>query len=305
MDLLAAFHAFVRVAETGSFSAVARETGVTQPAISRQVAALEEHLGTRLVHRSTRSVALTEDGRDLLDHARTVLESVENAEGAVGRRHGGVSGMVRVSAPVVFGRVLIAPRIHRLLDRNPSLSVDLLLEDRQMDLVQEGIDVAIRAGPLPPDSPFIARRIGSFQRLVVGSAAYFERNPEPQAPADLAAHQCILYDRHSGPGVWRLDGPDGEIEVPVTGRFHTNSPEAGREAVLTDLGLAVMSAWLVREELRDGTVRAVLQDWKPPRVPVHAIYPSQRNLAARTRALIEFLVVDLRTDPESKELWAP
>src|SRR5690349_521513 len=119
MDLLAAFRAFVRVAETGSFSAVARETGLTQPAISRQVAALEQHLGARLVHRTTRSVGLTEDGRDLLAHARSVLEAVERAEGAVGQRRGGVSGMVRLSAPVVFGRVLIAPRIHSLLERHP------------------------------------------------------------------------------------------------------------------------------------------------------------------------------------------
>ncbi len=305
MELLAAFHAFVRVAESGSFSAVAREAGVTQPAISRQIASLEEHLGTRLVNRSTRSVALTEDGRDLLAHARAVLAAVEQAEDSVGRRHGGVSGMVRLSVPVVFGRVLIAPRLHLLLERHPELSVDLLLDDKPLDLVQDGVDVAIRVGELPPESPFIARRIGSFQRLVVGSASYFERRGEPRTPADLSAHDCILYDRHSGPGVWRLNGPEGEIEVPVSGRFHTNSPEAGREAVLTGLGLAVMSAWLVRDELRQGTVRAVLKQWKPPLVPVHAIYPSTRNLAARTRALIEFLLADLRADPSSLELWAP
>jgi DNA-binding transcriptional LysR family regulator len=305
MDLLAAFRAFVRVAETGSFSAVARETGLTQPAISRQVAALEQHLGARLVHRTTRSVGLTEDGRDLLAHARSVLEAVERAEGAVGQRRGGVSGMVRLSAPVVFGRVLIAPRIHSLLERHPRLSVDLLLDDRPMDLVQEGVDVAIRIGELPPDAPFIARRLGAFQRLVVASAAYLARNPEPLHPSDLARHECVLFDRHSGRGIWTLNGPEGEIEVPVEGRFHTDSPEAAREAVLTGLGLAVLSAWLVRNELRDGTVRAVLQAWKPPLVPVHAVYPSQRNLAARTRALIEFLLTDLQLDPQLAELWAP
>ena len=305
MDLLAAFHAFVRVAETGSFSAVAREAGVTQPAISRQIAALEGHLGTRLVQRSTRSVALTEDGRFLLGHARSVLAAVDRAEESVGRRHGRVSGMVRLSAPVVFGRVLIAPRLHTLLERHPELSVDLLLDDRQMDLVQEGIDVALRVGALPPDAPYVARRIGSFQRLVVAASSYFERHAEPQTPADLARHECIQYERHSGPGLWTLNGPDGEFEVPVSGRFHTDSAEAAREAVLTGLGLAVLSAWLVRRELRDGTVRAVLQDYKPPLVPVHAIYPSQRNLAARTRALLDFLVRDLRSDPQSAALWAP
>lgn len=304
MDLIAAFHTFVRVAETSSFSAVAREMGVTQPAISRQIAALEEHLGTLLVHRSTRSVGLTEDGRDLLVHARSVLAAVERAEEAVGRRHSGVSGMVRLSVPVVFGRVLIAPRIHLLMAQHPELMVDLLLDDRPLDLVHDGIDVAIRVGALPPDAPFIAKRIGSFQRLVVGSAAYFERKSAPQTPDDLAAHDCILLERHS-PGVWRLNGPDGELEVPVSGLFHTNSVEAAREAVLTGLGLAVLSTWVVRDELRNGRVRSVLDAWKPPRVPVHAIYSAQRNLAARTRALVDFLLADLRADPQSQELWAP
>ena len=303
MDLIAAFQTFVRVAETSSFSAVAREAGVTQPAISRQIAALEEHLGTRLVHRSTRRVRLTEDGRDLLVHARSVLASVERAEEAVGRRHGGVSGVVRLSVPVVFGRVMIAPRLHTLLERHPALTVDLLLDDRQMDLVHDGVDVAIRVGALPPDAPFIARRIGSFQRLVVGSAAYFERHAEPQTPTDLAQHACILQERHS-PGTWRLNGPDGEIDVPVSGRFLTNSVEACREAVLTGMGLGILSSWLVRDAMREGRVRAVLQAWKPPLVPVHAIYPSQRNLAARTRALIEFLVTDMRADPRSEAFWS-
>ncbi len=302
MDLLAAFHTFVRVAETGSFTAVAREAGLTQPAVSRQVAALEAHFGARLVQRTTRSVALTEDGRDLLGHARAVLEAVERAEGAVGRRQGGVSGMVRLSAPVVFGRVVIAPRIHSLLERHPGLSIDLMLDDRPMDLVHEGVDVAVRVGELPPDASFVARRIGTFSRLIVGSAAYLARHPEPLHPADLARHQCILFDRAARPGVWTLSGPGGSMDVAVEGRFHTDSPEAGREAVLTGLGLAVLSAWLIRRELRDGTVRPVLQDWKLPLVPVHAVDPTQRNLAPRTRALIDFLVQEFRADPELFEM---
>ena len=305
MDLLAAFRAFVRVAETGSFSAVAREAGLTQPAVSRQISMLETHLGARLVQRTTRSVALTEDGRDLLGHARTALEAFERAEEAVGRRHGGVSGLVRVSAPVVFGRVLIAPRVHLLLERHPGLSIDLVLDDQPVDMVHEGVDVALRIGELPADASFIARRIGAFSRLIMGSSAYLALHPEPLQPSDLAGHECILFDRNARHGVWTLNGPEGEIKVPVKGRFHTNSSEAGREAVLTDLGLAILSVWLVRHELRDGTVRPVLEQWKPPLVPVHALYPSQRNLAARTRAVINFLLQEFRSDPQLSEMWAP
>ncbi len=304
MDLLAAFQAFVRVAETGSFSAVAREMGLTQPAISRQVAALEAHLGARLVQRTTRNVALTEDGRDFLEPARSALQAVERAEGAVGRRHGGIAGLVRVSTPPVFGRALIVPRLHLLLERHPGLSIDLVLDDPSMDLVHNGVDIAIRIGELAADASYVARQIGLISRLIVGSAAYLADNPEPLHPSDLARHECVLDDRSARRGIWTLGGPEGMVEVSVEGRFSTDSPEAGREAVLTGLGLGMISAWLVRRELQEGTVRTVLRDWKPSPLPMHAIYPSQRNLAPRTRAVLDFLLKDLRSDPEVAEVWS-
>ncbi len=302
MDFLSAVRVFVRVAEAGSFSAVAREMGITQPAVSRQVAALEAHLGARLVQRTTRSVALTEDGRDFLDPARTVLQSVEHAEGAVGLRHGGIAGLVRLSSPVVFGRVLIAPRVHLLLERHPGLSVDLVLDEPSMNLVHDGIDLAIRIGEQAAGNTYVARRIGAFSQLIVGSAAYLAANPAPQHPSDLARHECIIDDRSARREVWALYGPGGCVEAPVVGRFRTDSPEAQREAVLSGLGLAKLSKWLVRRELRDGTLRVVLPDWRSAPVPVQAIYPSRRNLAPRTRAVLDFLLEQFRSDPEISEI---
>lgn len=296
MDLLAAFRAFVRVAESGSFSAVAREMGVTQPAVSRLVGALESHLGARLLQRTTRSLALTEDGRELLEPARAALDAAERAEGAVGRRHAGPSGIVRIAAPVVFGRVLVAPLVHRLLERHPALSVDLVLSDRVADLVHDGIDVALRVGEVP-DTSLIARRIGAFRRLLVASTGYLDRHGTPRLPADLPAHACILVNSAGHSDTWRLLGPDGPVEVRVSGRFRTDSAEAARAAVRTDLGIAVISGWLMQRELRDGSVRRVLDPWHSAPVPVHAVYPSQRFLAPRTRAVIDFLVDEFRSDP--------
>ena len=198
MDLLAGFRTFVRVAESGSFSAVAREIGATQPAISRQISALEQHLDARLIQRTTRSLTLTEDGRDLLDHARRVLDCVEEAETAVGRRQGAPSGLVRMATPSTFGRLYVAPRMRRLLDRYPDLSVELHMSDSVTDMIAGGIDLAIRGG-LVHEASLVARRIGSSARLVVASVDYLERNGTPAHPSDLARHSCIVFLQGAAP----------------------------------------------------------------------------------------------------------
>ena len=295
MDLLAAFRVFVRVAESGSFSAVARELGQTQPAVSRQVSALESHLGARLLQRTTRSLALTSDGQDLLGHARSVLEAVERAEGAVGRHRQGPSGLVRVSSSVTFGRVVIAPRLPGLLERHPMLEVDLRLDDRPADLVHDGIDVAVRVGDIT-EASLIARRLGTVSMQVMGAPVYLARHGVPRTLEDLASHQCVIRERTAHPNVWRLIGADGVRDVPVSGRFRTDSVEAAKVAVSSGMGLAVLSNWLMQKELAAGTVVPVLTDWKPPAPAVHAVYPSQRNLAPRSRAVIDFLVAEFKRD---------
>ncbi len=295
MDLLAGLRTFVRVAESGSFSAVAREIGATQPAVSRQISALEQHLDARLIQRTTRSLTLTEDGRDLLDHARRVLDCVEEAEMAVGRRQGTPSGLVRIATPSTFGRLYVAPRMRRLLDRYPELSVELHMSDSVTDMIAGGIDLAIRGGVVQ-EASLVARRIGSSARSVVASVDYLERNGTPAHPSDLARHSCIAFLQGAAPNEWRFNGPDGAVSVEISGRFRTDSSDALREAVMAGVGLALASSWVFGADLTSGRAKAVLQRYQAEQVPIHAVYPSRRNLAPRTRAVIDFLLDEFRLD---------
>jgi DNA-binding transcriptional LysR family regulator len=296
MDLLSAFRVFIRVAEAQSFSAVAREMGTTQPAVSRQVAALEEHLGARLIQRTTRSLALTEDGRDLLGHARRVLDSVEEAEAAVGRRHALPGGLVRLSTSSTFGRLYVAPRMPRLLERYPEMSIELRMSDTITDLVADGIDVAVRVTQVQ-DSSLVARKIGSSRRIAVASEACIAAYGEPKHPSDLNNLPCIIFTGSATPGEWVFEGAEGAVAVHVGGRFRTDNGEGVREAVLAGLGYALLPTWFFGTEVSDGRLRPVLTGWEPPPTAITAVYPSRRNLAPRTRAVIDFFVDEFRLDP--------
>jgi DNA-binding transcriptional LysR family regulator len=296
VDLLVAFRTFVRITETGSFSAVAREIGATQPAISRQIAQLEEHLGVRVFQRSTRSLTLTEDGRDLLTHARLVLDSVAEAEAAIGRRRGTASGLVRLGCPTVFGRVYIAPRIGALLERHPGLSVELSVADDIVDMVQQGLDIAIRVGEIA-DPSLVARKVGSTTPTTIASPAYLQQRGEPTQPSDLTQHECIIFTRGTDPTEWVFTGPEGTVSVTVQGRFRSNGIEAVLAATIHGVGISRMPAWMARDALQSGEVRRVLAGWRPKPRPIFAVYPSRRFLAPRTRAVIDFLVDEFRLDP--------
>lgn len=300
MDLLAAFRVFARVAEAGSFSAVAREMGTTQPAVSRQVSALEDHLDTRLIQRTTRSLTLTQDGQDLLGHVRGVLERVDEALAAVGRHRGAVSGLVRLGSTQTFGRRYLMPLMPALLDRYPGLTVNLTLNDERQDLIAAGLDLVVRVGTIA-DSSLVARRVGSVATLIVAGADYLARRGEPLHPRELANHDCIIFDRLENPHEWRLAGPDGPQTVTVRGPFSTNSMEAVREAVLRGMGIGVMPAYMGPDTLGEAGGRAILQPWQPRRSPLHAVYPSRRHLAPRTRAVIDFLIDAFRHDPVVSE----
>ncbi len=296
MDLLTAFRTFVRIAETGSFSAVAREVGATQPAISRQVAQLEQHLGVRLFQRSTRSLTLTEDGRDLLTHAQVVLDTVAETEASIGQRRASPSGLVKLGCPAVFGRVYIAPRIGLLLARYPDLVVELVIEDDVVDMVQQGLDVSVRTGEIT-DPSLVARRIGLTTAHIIASTEYLERMGEPKHPSELAAHECVLFTRMASPEEWVFHGPEGAVSVPVKGRFRSNGIEAVLAAVVGGVGISRVPLWMVRDEIDSGRVRRILADWQPKPRPIFAVYPSRRFLAPRTRAMIDFLVDEFRLDP--------
>lgn len=299
MDLLAAFRCFVRVAETGSFSAVAREVGSTQPAISRQIAALEAHFDVRLIHRTTRSLTFTQDGQDLLAHARRILDTVDETEEVLGKRRASPAGLVRIASSSSMARLHIIPRLPRLMQRYPQLDVEVSISEQVQDLVAENLDIAIRAGQIA-DSSLVARHLGSTSRGILASVKYLDKHGEPQAPIDLASHACLVYTgglSRASAHLWEFEGADGSTSVAVQGRFRSDSIEGICEAVRAGLGISQAPTWMFNEDLAAGRVRAILKEWQPPRVPIHAVYPSRRHLAPRVRAVIDFFVNEFRLDP--------
>ncbi|TAD89975.1 MAG: LysR family transcriptional regulator [Alphaproteobacteria bacterium] len=296
MDLLALMRCFVRVAEAASFTAVAEETGSSQPTISRQIAQLEAHLGARLLLRSTRQVALTDEGQRFLDRARTVLDSVAEAEGSVGRKRMRPTGTLRLAMPVVFGRLHVAPRLSRLLARYPDLALDLVMHDGTTDLIEEGIDLAVRIGAVT-DPSLIAKRFGTTRRLTVATPGYLAAHGTPRYPQDLGQHQCILYTRLSTGPVWRFSSPTGPLDVTVSGRVRANNSDGVRAAVLDGHGIAVVPNWMLTDELETGALVSLLTAFEPERLPMQVVYPSRRYVPLKTSAAIQFFETEFRLDP--------
>jgi DNA-binding transcriptional LysR family regulator len=297
-DTLALFRTFVRVVEAGSFTAVAKEQSASQPKISRQIAALEAHLGCRLFQRTTRAVKLTEDGRAFYDHARRAIEIVTEAETSVGRRKGKPSGTLRIASAVVMGRLHIVPRLPRFLERYPEVAVDLVMNDDFTDLIGEGLDLAVRVGELT-DPGLVARRIGTTRRVVVATPDYLARRGEPKTPDDLREHDCIVYARLATGANWPFTGPDGPILAPVRGRFRVNNTEGVRAAILNGLGVGMAPVWhFVDGEIESGRLKVLLRDVEPERQPIHAVYPSRRFLAPKVRAMIDYLANEFERDPK-------
>lgn len=296
MDLLSPMTTFVRVVEAGSFTAVAAERNTTQPTISRQIASLEEHLGTRLFTRTTRALTLTDDGRAFYERALRALEAVAEAEGAVGRRRGKPAGLLRLAAPVVFGRLHLVPRLPAFLARYPDVEVEMIMSDGFADLVEQGIDVAIRVGEVT-DPGLIARRIGTVRRVTVASPAYLKRRGVPKTPAYLADHDCIVYTRLASGNRWTFETQTGPETVAVKGRFRVDNSEGVREAVLGGLGIAVIPSYAFRDELETGAVRELLKRFEPRRLPMHAVHPSRRLVPLKVRALIDYFADEFALDP--------
>jgi DNA-binding transcriptional LysR family regulator len=303
-DRLALFRTFIRTVEAGSFSAVAREMHTTQPTVSRQIALLEEHLGCRLLQRTTRALTLTDDGRVFYDHASRTLESLAEAESAVGRRKGNPSGRLRLASAVVFGRLHLIPRLPAFLARFPEIDLDLVMNDGFADLVEEGIDLAIRVGEIT-EPGLVARRIGATRRVVVATPDYLARRGRPQVPADLSGHDCILYSRLAAGANWSFVARRGEgamqasapVTVPVSGRFHVNSTEGVRAAILQGLGIGYVPVWhFVEDEIESGRLEVLLSGFEPQPQPISAVYPTRRHLAPKVRAMIDFLAGEFARD---------
>jgi DNA-binding transcriptional LysR family regulator len=296
MDIIEPLKSFVRVFETKSFSIPAREARTSQPTISRQIAALEARLGTRLFARSTRALTPTEAGVDFYAQARRVLETLAEAEASVAKSNAGVVGILRLACPVAFGRLHVVPRLGRFMRRHPALKLDLVLSDQFVDLVEEGVDLSIRVGEVKsPD--LIAQRIGETRRVALASPDYLAQRGTPQTPRDLGEHDCIVYTRLATGARWHFGGPGGPWEIEVDGRFRANNSEAVREAILAGLGIGVVPVWLLADEAERAQLQTVLAGYEPARLPINAVYPSRRFVPHKVRAMVEFLGAEFRLDP--------
>lgn len=276
---------FVRAAALGSVSAAARDLGISTSAASARLGHLEERLDTRLLHRTTRRLALTADGERFMEHAQQLLDVAEAAAMAVGRGAQEPQGQLRVTVPASFGRQHVSPAVPAFLAAHPGLSLDLRLTDQVVDLVDAGIDVALRMGALP-DSTLVARPLAPSRRVVCASPAYLAEFGIPRHPSALRDHNCLLLGDQTS---WRFDTPGGETPVPVRGNLRADNGEVIRDALVGGVGIAIKSTWDVGDHLRDGTLVTLLDDYRVmPLVSIWAVYPSRRLVPAKTRAFIEF-----------------
>ena len=295
MNRLAAMEAFVRVIDTGSFSSAARQLRIGQPSISKAIAQLENRLGVRLLLRSTHGLTSTEAGQNFYEHARRSIEEADEADLAARGAGATLSGRLRICAAVTFARLHVVPHLARFLAENPALDVEVVLDDRNVDLIEAGIDVAIRMSDLS-NSALTARKIGEGRRAVVGTPSYFAKAGEPMTPMELSAHQAVIYDQPGGGTAWTFRQGKAETSVTVKGRVRMTAAEGVREAVFSDLGLAISSEWMFAPELETGRVRRVLQDWVLPSINLWAVFPTGRQASAKARAFAGFIEARLSKD---------
>jgi DNA-binding transcriptional LysR family regulator len=288
MDRLKAMQAFVQVVDSGSFSAAARHLNVGQPALSKSIAQLEDRLGVKLLVRTTRGLAPTEAGLNFYQRARRSIQEADEAELAARGAGSGLAGKLCVAAAVTFARIHLMPRLPEFLAQHPDLEMEVVLDDRNIDLVREGIDVALRMGKLA-DSSLIARRITSCRHVVLGTPAYFERAGVPTAPGELAAHQAVIYGQSGGGAVWSFRREGVELTVTLRGQLHVSAAEGVRAAVFANAGIAITSEWMFAPEIVDGTVKAMLQDWELPPMDLWAVFPGGRTPTTKARTFADFV----------------
>jgi DNA-binding transcriptional LysR family regulator len=288
VDRLAALEIFVQVVDTGSFSAVARRQRIGQPAVSKAVVQLEQWLGVSLLFRSTRSVVPTEAGQTFYERAKRTIEEADEAVMAAQGSANSLSGKLRVSTSICFGRLHVVPNLSSFLAEHPDLDLELVLDDRYVDLVNEGVDVALRTGAMP-NSNMTARRIAEGRSLVVATPAYLERHGTPKSPDELINHQAIILTRGGARDSFTFRKADAEISVTLHGRLKVTQAEGLREAVNCGLGFAVSGEWLFTPELKSGKVVPILQDWKLPPTSLSAVFPTGRLASTKARAFVSFV----------------
>jgi DNA-binding transcriptional LysR family regulator len=283
--------AFMRVVEAGSISAAAERLGIAKSAVSRRLSDLEKHLGVQLLRRTTRRLNLTDTGRSFYDRCQRILADLEEAEAAVSQAHGLLQGRLRVAAPLSFGVRHLGPAIAEFMQRHPQVRFDLDFNDRQVDLLAEDIDVAIRITRQLEDSSQIARRLWTSRVLLCASREYLRGHGTPITPADLVTHQGLLYSNAPDPALWTLQGADGrEYSVRVQEQLRSNNGDFLRQAAVAGAGLLLSPSFIVHESLRRGELVIVLPDYRHEELHAYALYPQTRHLSQRVRAFVDFLV---------------
>jgi DNA-binding transcriptional LysR family regulator len=288
MDRIDAMQAFVAVADLKGFAPAARKLGLSPPAVTRLIAALEDRLGARLLQRTTRSVTLTDAGTRYLERARRILADVEEAEAAAEGERTRPTGRLAVSAPLGFGRLHVSPIMSAYLQRYPEVTGELRLTDRMVNLVEDGIDLAVRIGHLA-DSSLVARHVGEMRRIVVASAAYLKARGEPKTPAAITSHTTIQFGASPD---WRFVEDGREIRLACAPRFVTNSADAAIQYAGQGGGLTRVMAYQAAEALKAGRLKIVLAKFEQPPLPIHLVYPTSRLLSAKVRTFID-LVIEL------------
>lgn len=302
MDRMRLMETFVRVVETGSFSAVAREGLTTQSAISKQMQALEAQLGAKLLVRSTRSHSLTEAGQLYYKRCRQVLDTLEEARIEVHRAEHEISGVLRVAAPVAFGRLHIVPRLRGFSERYPKIRIDLQLDDGFIDLVAAGIDVTFRVGELK-DSRLVARRIGTAHRATLAAPSYLARHGEPAHPEELAHHQCLVYTGLANINEWIYqEAGKPDIIVRVGGNFQSNSSEAIRQAACEGLGISYSTLWIYGDDIRTGRVKPILTRYSLPSLPLNVVFQPARRPSLKVNRFVSFFAEAFNEDPDISEM---
>ena len=296
MDRITGIGLFIRVVETGSFSKAAGETGISQPTATKAVASMEQRLGVRLLHRSTRGVTPTEVGALYYDKCKLIAREIDEADNLATLLQGGVGGTLRVSTSVAFGRRVLTPLALRYMALHPGITLDLSFDDRYVNLVEQGVDLAVRMGPMA-DSSLGARYLGTNPWLMVAAPSYLKARGTPSSAADLAAHACVVYSSVQGDDRWSLVSPAGEKQsVPVKGLLRSNNLSAVLAATRAGMGLAVLPWYVARESLADGAVVPVLADHGLPEQEVHAVFPSPRLVPLKVTSFSGFLQQALAGD---------
>lgn len=294
MDRFEEMRVYLAVADAGSFAAAADQLAMSRPAVSRHVAQLESRLGVRLIQRTTRRLSLTSEGESFLARARDLLAGVEAAEAEAGARSAEPTGRVRVNVPVTFGVLHLAPLWPRFRARHPGVRFDITLSDRQVDLVDEGFDLAVRIAALP-DSTLVSRQLASTRMVLCASPGYLRRRGRPRHPRELAGHDVIAYSYWSPRDEWTLRGPAGEeARVRVDPVLRANNGDTCLAAARAGQGLTLQPSFLAGPDLADGRLVEVLPRWQAGALGIHAVYPSRRHLLPKTRLLVDFLAEALR-----------